>query len=147
MSNSLTLAIHLFAAALWIGVLGVEFILEQSRTRSRDHGFNVASIHYHIDVWLETPAFCVVLITGAMLLDGSRLSGLYLLKVAMGLTAISGNVMCVYAIVRRKWSADQQDFSGLVRYSRMVDQLSAIAVPAGFIALFCGFYLVHGASR
>lgn len=143
MNTSLIVAIHLFAAALWIGVLGAEFILEQGRTRSREHGFTVADIHYKIDVWLETPAFCVVLITGLAMLDPSRLSGLYLLKVSMGLLAVSGNILCVYAIVRRKVAADARDFAGLVRYSVMVDKLSAVSVPAGFVALFCGFYLVH----
>lgn len=143
MSNSLVLSIHLFAAAFWFGVLGVEFILEQGRTRSREHGYAVADIHYNIDLFLETPAFLVVLITGLMMLQGHPLSGLFLAKVCAGAIAILGNVGCVYAIVRRKWAAHTNDFKSVVKYSYMVDKLSAIAVPAGFAALFIGFYLAH----
>lgn len=143
MPPSLLLSIHLFAAAFWFGVLGVEFILEQGRTRSRDHGYTVADIHYKIDLFLEMPAFVVVLITGLMMLDPSRLSGLYLLKVTAGLFAVSANIYCLYPIIKRKLAANNTNFEALVYYSYVVDKISAIAVPAGFIALFCGFYLVH----
>lgn len=147
MQSSLLLSIHLFAAAFWFGVLGVEFILEQGRTRSRDHGYAVADIHYHIDLYLETPAFITVLVTGLIMLNGHPLTGLYLIKVCAGFIAILGNVGCVYAIVRRKWAARVNDFAGLVKYSYMVDKLSAVAVPAGFTALFIGFYLAHSVSN
>ncbi len=143
MAPSLLLSIHLFACAFWFGVLGVEFILEQGRTRSRDHGYAVADIHYNVDLYLEAPAFITVLITGLMMSNGHPLTGLYLVKVCAGLTAILGNVGCIYAIVRRKWAARVNDFNGLVKYSYMVDKLSAMAVPAGFTALFIGFHLAH----
>ena len=143
MNASLLLSIHLFAAAFWFGILGVEFILEQGRTRSREHGYAVADIHYHVDLFLETPAFMTVLVTGVLMSSGQALEGLFLVKVCAGLVAIAGNVGCVYAIVRRKIAGHTQDFAGLVRYSRVVDKLSAIAVPAGVVSLLIGFYLAH----
>lgn len=143
MATSLLLSIHLFAAAFWFGVLGVEFILEQGRTRCKEHGYAVADIHYNIDLYLETPAFVMVLITGLIMSNGQPLTGLYFVKVCAGLIAIAGNIGCVYAIVRRKWAARVKNFGGLVKYSYMVDRLSAVAVPAGFMALFIGFYLAH----
>lgn len=36
------LKLHLFAVAFWLGVVGVEFILERSRAHSRHQGFAVA---------------------------------------------------------------------------------------------------------
>lgn len=143
MTTSWLLSIHLFAAAFWFGVLGVEFILEQGRTRSREHGYVVADIHYKIDMFLEMPAFVVVLITGLMMLDPNKLEGIYLLKVCAGLFAVSANVYCLYPIIKRKLAANTNDFQALVRYSYIVDKISLVAVPAGFVALFCGFYLVH----
>ncbi|MDE2421294.1 MAG: hypothetical protein KGO49_08975 [Gammaproteobacteria bacterium] len=143
MSPSLLLSIHLFAVAFWFGVLGVEFILEQGRTRNRDHGYTVADIHFKIDMFLEMPAFAVVLITGLMMLDPSKLSGLYLLKVIAGSIAVSGNIYCLYPILKRKLAANKRDFESLVRYSRVIDNISLVAIPAGLVALFCGFYLVR----
>lgn len=143
MAPSLILATHLFAVAFWFGVLGVEFILEQSRTRSREHGFTVADIHFKIDMFLEMPAFVVVLITGLAMLDPQRLSGVYLLKMCLGLFTISANTFCLYPITRRWMAARAKDFAEHVRYSYWVDRISAAAVPTGFASLFCGFYLVH----
>jgi hypothetical protein len=106
----------------------------------------VADIHYNIDLYLETPAFITVLVTGLIMLNGHPLTGLYLIKVCAGFIAILGNVGCVYAIVCRKWAARVKDFPALVKYSYMVDKLSAVAVPAGFTALFIGFYLAHSVA-
>ena len=141
MSKSALLTAHLFAVAFWLGVVGVEFLLERGRAHSHQHGFNVARLHFQIDAFLEMPAFLVVLATGLALLDPERLSGLYALKVVAGALAVLGNVLCVVPIVMRKRAADQQDLHGVIGYSRWVDRISATAIPAGLAAFALGWAL------
>lgn len=134
MSKSALLTAHLFAVAFWLGVVGVEFLLERGRAQSHQHGFNVARLHFQIDAFLEMPAFMVVLATGLALVDLERLSGLYGLKVGAGLLAVLGNVLCVIPIILRKQAAEREDLSAVIRYSRWVDRISATAIPAGLAA-------------
>ena len=141
-SHASLLSIHLFAVAFWFGVVGVEFILERGRALSKEHGYKVADIHHHIDMYLEMPAFMVVLITGVLMLDISRLDdGLYLLKISAGFLAVIGNIYCVYPIIKRKLAAQNKDIVLLKYYSKLVDKISLVAIPAGVIALVCGIYL------
>ncbi|HNW03535.1 MAG TPA: hypothetical protein PKH04_15780 [Burkholderiaceae bacterium] len=141
MSPSVLLTIHLFAVAFWLGVVGVEYLLERGRAHSHQHGFNVARLHFQIDTCLEMPTFLVVLATGLALLEPQRMSGLYALKVAAGALAVLGNVLCVVPIVLRKRAAERQDLGAVIRYSRWVDRISATAIPAGLAAFALGWAL------
>lgn len=141
MNQSTLLTAHLFAVAFWLGVVGVEFLLERGRAHSHQHGFNVARLHFQIDMFLEMPAFLVVLATGLALLEPERLSGLYALKVAVGALAVMGNLLCIIPIILRKQAADRQDLRGVIRYSLWVDRISATAIPAGLAAFVLGWVL------
>ena len=123
MSPSVLLTIHLFAVAFWLGVVGVEYLLERGRAHRHQHGF------------------LVVLATGLALLEPQRMSGLYALKVAAGALAVLGNVLCVVPIVLRKRAAERQDLGAVIRYSRWVDRISATAIPAGLAAFALGWAL------
>ena len=125
MRPSVLLTIHLFAVAFWLGVVGVEYLLERGRAHSHQHGFNVARLHFQIDTCLEP----------------QRMSGLYALKVAAGALAVLGNVLCVVPIVLRKRAAERQDLGAVIRYSRWVDRISATAIPAGLAAFALGWAL------
>jgi hypothetical protein len=141
MSKSALLTAHLFAVAFWLGVVGVEYLLERGRAQSQQHGFNVARLHFQIDAFLEMPAFMVVLATGLALVDLERLSGLYALKVAAGALAVLGNALCVVPVIRRKHAAERQDLRAVIGYSRWVDRISAAAIPAGLAAFALGWAL------
>ena len=138
------LKLHLFAVAFWLGVVGVEFILERSRARSRPQGFAVADYHYRIDLGLEAPAFLAALITGLLLIESSRLEGWYLLKVLAGATAVIGNLACLWPVMRRKRAADRHDLDAVIRYSALLDRISLLAIPAGLLAFALGFSGVLG---
>lgn len=129
---------HIFAIAFWLGVVGVEFILEQSRAKSREQGFAVALYHYKVDLFLEFPAFTLALVTGLLLIDATRMDGLYLLKVVLGLVAVTGNLICLLPIIKRKQAAEVGDLQKVILYSRHVDLISLIAMPAGILALIIG---------
>lgn len=141
MSRSVLLHIHLFAIAFWLGVVAVEFLLERTRAQSRVQGFYVAALHKRIDLLAEAPAFSLALISGLLLIEPERLSGLYVLKIIAGLIAVLGNLWCLVPVMQRQQAAQQEDLHRVILQSQRIDRISLIAIPAGLVALGCGFYL------
>ncbi|MFU3924556.1 hypothetical protein [Pseudomonas citronellolis] len=138
---SLLLQLHLFGVAFWLGVVSVEFLLERSRSQSRAQGFSVAVMHRKIDLMFETPAFLLVLVSGLMLVDTDQLSGLYVVKIAAGLIAVVGNILCVIPVLRRSRAAEMDDLTDVIKRSRQIDFISLLAIPAGLVALAVGIHL------
>ncbi|MGB1465668.1 MAG: hypothetical protein ACPG8O_04820 [Alcanivorax nanhaiticus] len=142
MIDTLVVKLHLFGVAFWLGVVGVEFLIERRRALSREHGYLVARLHERIDLCLEMPAFLLVLVTGLLMLDMDRLSGVYLIKVLAGMLAVGGNLLCLWPVIRRKLAADRGDLQAVIDNSAVIDRISVIAIPAGLLAFACGVWLV-----
>lgn len=142
MNYALLLQLHFFAVAFWLGVVAVEYLLEQSRSQSRGQGFTVARLHRKIDLYFEMPAFSVVLVTGILLFEHGRFDGIYALKVVAGAAAVIGNVLCLIPVLRRRASAEQEDLAGVIQQSKLIDRISLLAIPAGLVALACGACLM-----
>lgn len=134
MSFDLILKIHLIAVAFWFGLLAAELIVERTRTQSISHSRAVAHQHFWIDMLFETPAFLTVLLTGILMLDLDRENLFYWVKIFLGFVAVAGNILCTIAITRRKFASDHNHRPGVIKHSKFVDRVSAIAVPAGVIA-------------
>lgn len=137
---STVLLLHLTGLALWFGVIGVELIMERGRARSREAGYAVARFHYQTDLFLEMPAFLLVLVTGAMMVDPARLHGLYLLKVGCGLAAVGMNALSMVPVVLRKRAADAGDIDDVIRYSTWIDRTVPVGGVAALVALGIGLY-------
>lgn len=135
MSEALLLKLHLFAIAFWFGVVGVEFVLEQSRANSRSHGLAVARYHASIDLYLEMPAFLVAAFTGLALVNFDQIQGWYAVKVVAGLVAVLGNMYCLYPVLKRKQAALNENLTEVIFWSKRIDQISVFAIPAGVLAL------------
>lgn len=142
MRFDLLLQLHLFAVAFWLGVVAVEYLIEQSRAQSRSQGFTVARLHRRIDLLFEMLAFSVVLVTGLLLIEPARFDGIYAVKVIAGGVAVVGNALCLVPVLKRRAAAEKDDLSDVIRQSRLIDIISVLAIPAGLLALACGFYLM-----
>lgn len=142
MRFDLLLQLHLFAVAFWLGVVAVEYLLERTRAQSRNQGFTVARLHRQIDLFFETPAFALVLVTGLLLIEPTRFDGIYALKVVAGAIAVLGNMLCLVPVLKRRAAAERGDLSDVIRQSRQIDIISLSAIPAGLVALACGVYLM-----
>lgn len=142
MRMDLFLQLHLFAVAFWLGVVAVEYLLEQGRAESRAQGFSVAQLHRRIDLYFELPAFSVVLVSGLMLFEPGRFDGIYALKIVAGLIAVFGNTLCLVPVLQRRTAATVDNLPDLIRLSRQIDRISLIAIPAGLVTLVCGGYLM-----
>ena len=118
MRSDLLLQLHLFAVAFWLGVVAVEYLLEQSRAQSRSQGFMVARLHRKIDMIFEMPAFSVVLLTGILLFEPGRFDGVYALKVITGATAVIGNMLCLIPVLKRRESADDDNLCEVIVQSK-----------------------------
>ena len=141
MRVDLLLQLHLFAVAFWLGVVAVEYLIEQGRAQSRSQGFTVARLHRRIDLFFEMPAFTVVLVTGLLLIEPARFDGIYALKVVAVGSAVLGNALCLAPVLRRRAAAEKDDLPNVIRQSRLIDIISLLAIPAGLVALACGIYL------
>lgn len=137
---STLLLLHLTGLALWFGVIGVEFVMERGRARGREVGYAVARFHYQTDLYLEMPAFTLVLVTGALMVDPARLHGLYLLKVGAGIVAIGMNALSMVPVVLRKRAADADRLQDVIRYSRWIDRTVPLGLGAAVVALGIGLY-------
>lgn len=142
MRFELLLQLHLFAVAFWLGVVAVEYLIEQSRAQSRSQGFTVARLHRRIDLFFEMPAFSLVLVSGLLLIEPARFDGIYALKVLAGSAAVVGNVLCLVPVLKRQAAAEKDELAEVIRQSWLIDIISVVAIPAGLIALACGVYLM-----
>lgn len=131
---SLMLIIHLIALGVWIGVVGAEFAIEFDGMKDDDSYIRASKMHYTTDIWVEIPAFTTVLITGLLMLNESHLAGVFLYKVIFALLAIIFNVVCVYAVFKRRKFAVIADLKGM-RSTETMMKIGGLIIPT-FIAAF-----------
>lgn len=135
---SIVLFLHIAAFAFWFGVVAVEFIVERQRAKTREQGYAVARFHFWIDCFAEVPAITVLLITGLLMIDPSRLHGEYLLKVTCGALAIGINYFSVVPVTLRMRAAEAGNLDDVIRYSRWIDRTVPVGLPLVLIALYIG---------
>jgi len=137
---SILLTLHLLALGVWIGVVGAEFAIEFYGMRDDESLRTAAELHYKTDIWIEIPAFMTVLATGLLMLGDKHLSGLFLLKLVFALLAIFFNLVCVYAVLKRRTSLRSGDTEGLRTAGRAM-KLGGAIIPSFLGALSLGLYL------
>lgn len=125
------LVLHLLAVGIWLGVIGAELFIEIDGMTDDPAFIKASLMHYRTDLWVEIPAFTVVLVTGLLMLQPGSLEGLLLYKVVFGVLAIVFNLVCVYAVFKRRTFALAGDVSGM----HSTDRIMQIG-GAGFIPCF-----------
>ena len=131
------LQLHLILVSAWFGVIAAEAVVE-SYGRDAASRRLIAVIHGWIDVLFELPIVIVVLITGGILLvQAWPAPTLLLFKVALGLTGIIANLICIPLVRMRMHETDDKRVKQL---SRKI-QLTGLAIPIGIAAFILGIYL------
>lgn len=130
--------LHVLSLGFWGGCVGAEMVMEVLAWRDPALAPAVARIHDRIDRFVELPLLCAVLATGLAQLEPSRLSGLYLLKVGLGLTALGANFACLAPVFRRAAAARAGDAAAVRAQSRRVFIAFAVGFPAALGALALG---------
>lgn len=137
---SLMLIIHLIALGVWIGVVGAEFAIEFDGMKDDESYIRASKMHYITDIWVEIPAFTIVLITGLLMLNESHFSGIFLYKVIFALLAIFFNVVCVYAVFKRRKFAVIADLKGM-RSTGAIMKIGGLIIPTFIVAFVLAIYI------
>lgn len=132
--------LHLLGLGVWIGVVGAEFAIEAVGAKDDDAYIEAAKLHYTTDIWVEIPAFSVVLFTGLAMLAEHHLTGLLLWKVIFGSLAIVFNIVCVYAVFKRRNYALSRDLTGM-KSTDTVMKIGGGIIPTFLIAFGLGIYI------
>ena len=136
---SFTLIIHLIALGIWMGVVGAEFAIEFDGMKDDESYIRASKMHYLTDIWIEIPAFTTVLITGVLMLSESYLTGVFLYKVIFAVLAIIFNIICVFAVFKRRKFALASDIEGM-RSTDAAMKIGAFIIPTFLIAFILGIY-------
>jgi len=137
---SVSLLLHLLALGVWIGVVGAEFAIEFHGMRDKESLRTAAELHYKTDLWIEVPAIAVVLVSGLLMLGEIQPGAILWTKIAFALLAIAFNVVCVYAVWKRRVSLRAADAAGLARANRAM-KISAAVIPTFLVAFALAIYL------
>ncbi len=136
---SILLMFHLIALGVWIGVVGAEFAIEFDGMVDDASYIKASKMHYQTDLWIEIPAFTVVLLTGLLMLNESHFQGVFLYKVMFASLAIIFNLVCVCAVIKRRKFAISGDIEGM-RTTNKAMRIGALVIPAFIISFGLAFY-------
>jgi hypothetical protein len=133
--------VHLIMLSLWGGVVATEAVIELLPFRRRELHAAAIRFHYWIDLLVELPLVLAVIVTGTVLaLSIGELSGLHVIKIVLGATAVAVNLFCIVVVVRRGRRLDLDDApEPLWRASRIVLACFAIGLLAAAGAATLGF--------
>ena len=96
------LALHLLSLGLWIGCIATEAVFEHTTGREPGLAGAVAALHVKVDLWVEVPAFVLVLVTGAAMLPRTDITLTFFAKIAVGLAAIGVNATLDRSCAQRR---------------------------------------------
>jgi len=137
---TILLILHLLAIGIWIGVVSAEFAIEFDGMKDDESFIKASNMHYSTDIWVEIPAFTVVLVTGILMLGERHLEGLFLYKIIFGVLAVLFNIVCVYAVFKRQKYANTEDIAGMNSVAPIM-KIGGLVVPTFIVALALGIYL------
>lgn len=133
--------VHLIFLSLWGGVVATEAVIEVFPFRERDLHAAAIRFHYWIDLFVELPLVLAVIATGvALSLSIAPLSGLHVVKILLGATAVAVNLFCIVVVVRRGRRLSRGDSDDILwRDSRVVLACFAVGLIAAAGAATLGF--------
>ena len=127
--RALLLPLHLTFVGLWLGCVVTEALFERALLgQGRDKELILAALHKRVDVFIEIPAFALVLATGALLL------------------AIAANIYCVSLVFHRHRHALRGDWPAFERADHLQHKIGAVVLLGILGALGPGLALFAGAA-
>jgi uncharacterized membrane protein len=140
------LALHLLFVGLWLGCVITEALFERALLgQGRDKELILTALHKRVDIFVEIPAFVLVLITGTVLLANAPKSPLLHVKLAFAFIAIAANVYCVHLVFKRHRMATRGDWQAFEALDHLQHKLGAVVLIGILGALSMGLYLFSGA--
>jgi putative copper export protein len=143
--KTILLALHLIFIGVWLGCIVTEALFERALLgKGTTQKAILGALHKKVDIFVEIPAFMLVLITGIMMISAAPESPLFLTKIGFGMLAILANIYCVWIVFKRSKHASEADWDAFKRVDHILHKVGAI-IPIGIlIALGIGLYLYAG---
>lgn len=136
------LTLHLIFVGLWLGCVLTEALFERALLgQGRDKERILSALHKRVDVFIEIPAFTLVLVTGVLLLAHAPASALLHAKLAFAALAIGANVYCVHLVFKRHRLAAQGDWPAFESVDHLQHRMGAVVLLGMLVALSLGLYL------
>ncbi len=145
---NLILPLHLTFIGLWLGCVLTEALFERALLgQGRDKELILAALHKRVDVFVEIPAFTLVVLTGALMLKGVPPSALLHAKLGFAILAVAANIYCVYLVFKRHALALKGDWPAFERIDHLQHKVGAWVLIGILGALGLGIYLFSGVAR
>ncbi|MGO9742101.1 MAG: hypothetical protein ACLPN5_11425 [Roseiarcus sp.] len=135
---SIAVFLHMLAAFVWLGSVLTEWVFERAGDGSDADRLYISRAHWRIDLFVETPAFALVLLTGLYLFGGAPPTALVGGMVGAGLVAVGFNIYRSYLVYIRLKAAEAGDFERWLAIDHQHNILGAVVLIAMLIALAIG---------
>lgn len=133
------LFIHILFVGIWVGCVLTEALFERALLhKGRDKELILANLHWKVDIFIEVPAFLIVALSGAMLLQSTNFAPLILAKISAGMVAILINIFCVKLVYDRKIAANKEDWQKFEALDKIQHKAGALVLLFQLIAISCG---------
>ena len=140
--KSILLPLHLTFVGLWLGCVLTEALFERALLgQGREKELILAKLHKRVDIFIEIPAFLMVLITGGMMLHSAPHSTALFTKIGFGVLAILSNVYCVWLVFKRYRHASDGDWQAFEAADHLQHKIGALVLIGILGALGIGLYL------
>lgn len=138
--------LHLVFVGLWLGCVLTEALFERALLgQGRDKELILTALHKRVDLYIEIPAFALVVITGGMLLSSVPATALLHIKLGFALVAVVTNIYCVHLVFKRDRLARSGDWPAFEAIDHLQHKLGAIVLIGILGAMGLGLYVFSGA--
>ena len=133
---------HILLLGLWGGCVAVEMTIELASRGHFDQKKNIARLHYYIDCFVEIPILFLVTLTGLMLLDLSKMHGLYRVKIIIAFVPVIANVLCLIPVFRRKDAALAGNEAAVDYHTKLIYLAFYTGITFGLVRMGIGLYVL-----
>ena len=138
MTNVL-LPLHLALVGLWLGCVLTEALFERALLgKGRDKELILIALHKRVDVFIEIPAFTLVVVTGMLLMPQAPMDMVFVAKLVFALLAVATNVFCVHLVFKRHQFAATGDWTGFEATDHLQHKWGAVVLIGILGALIAG---------
>jgi hypothetical protein len=123
------LPLHLALVGLWLGcVLTVALFERALLGKGRDKELILSALHKRVDMFIEIPAFTLVVVTGLLLMPHAPMGMGFVAKLVFAMVAIAANVFCVHLVFKRHQLAASGDWTGFEATDHLQHKWGAVVL-------------------
>ena len=137
--NHWLLILHLALVGLWLGCVLTEALFERALLgKGRDKELILTALHKRVDVFIEIPAFTLVVVTGMLLMPQAPMGMVFVAKLVFALLAVASNVFCVHLVFKRHQLSAAGDWTGFEATDHLQHKWGAVVLIGILGALIAG---------